>query len=75
MNAITVIDNEPIPSMEKIIAEVGAAKYFTKIDLSKGYCTGKYRYANRITGADLAFFSKGGVWPNDDAEQHRPRAA
>ena len=37
MNAITVLDNEPIPNMEEIIAEVGAAKYFTKLDLSKGY--------------------------------------
>ena len=37
INANTVLDNEPIPNMEEIIAEVGGAKYFTKLDLSKGY--------------------------------------
>ena len=37
MNAATVIDNEPIPNMEEIIAEVGGAEVFSKIDLCKGY--------------------------------------
>ena len=37
INAKTVIDNEPIPNIEQVIADVGDAKYFTKIDLSKGY--------------------------------------
>ena len=37
INASTVLDNEPIPNMEEIIADVGGATVFTKIDLSKGY--------------------------------------
>ena len=37
INAATVIDNEPIPNMEEIIAEVGGAEIFSKIDLCKGY--------------------------------------
>lgn len=37
INAVTVIDNEPIPNMDDLIANVGDAKVFTKIDLSKGY--------------------------------------
>nr|XP_054759498.1 uncharacterized protein LOC129265535 [Lytechinus pictus] len=37
MNAVTMIDNEPIPNMEEIIRDVGTAKVFSKIDLCKGY--------------------------------------
>ncbi|XP_041482248.1 uncharacterized protein LOC121429309 [Lytechinus variegatus] len=37
INAKTVIDNEPIPNIDQLIADIGDAKYFTKIDLSKGY--------------------------------------
>ena len=37
INAVTVVDNEPIPNMEEIISDVGGAKFFSKIDLCKGY--------------------------------------
>lgn len=37
LNSVTVIDNEPIPNIEEIMSEIGEAKYFSKIDLSKGY--------------------------------------
>ncbi|XP_072172659.1 uncharacterized protein [Diadema setosum] len=37
LNSVTVIDNEPIPNVEEIMSEIGEAKYFSKIDLSKGY--------------------------------------
>ncbi|XP_041477315.1 uncharacterized protein LOC121425354 [Lytechinus variegatus] len=37
LNAVTVVDNEPIPNMEEILADVGGAKFFSKIDLCKGY--------------------------------------
>ncbi|XP_071487443.1 uncharacterized protein [Diadema antillarum] len=37
LNAKTVVDNEPIPNIEELMAEIGNAKFFTKIDLAKGY--------------------------------------
>ena len=37
LNAVTVLDNEPIPNMDELISEIKDAKYFTKMDLSKGY--------------------------------------
>ena len=37
VNAISVLDSEPIPNQEAIIAKLGKCKYFTKIDLSKGF--------------------------------------
>lgn len=37
LNQITVTDAEPIPDQEEIFAKISRAKYFTKIDLTKGY--------------------------------------
>ena len=37
LNKITVLDSEPIPDMEVLFTKIAKAKYFTKIDLSKGY--------------------------------------
>ena len=37
LNAVTVLDNEPIPNMDELISDISDAKYFTKMDLSKGY--------------------------------------
>ena len=37
LNEITVFDSEPIPDQEEIFSKLTGAKYFTKIDLSKGY--------------------------------------
>ena len=37
LNRVTVFDAEPMPNIEEIFSKVSRAKYFTKIDLSKGY--------------------------------------
>ena len=37
MNKILVFDNEPIPDVDSLFAKLGKAKYFSKLDLSKGY--------------------------------------
>ena len=37
LNTVTVADNEPIPNIEELLTEIGDAKFFTKVDLSKGY--------------------------------------
>ena len=37
LNKITVYDAEPIPNPEEIFSKLATSKYFTKIDLSKGY--------------------------------------
>ncbi|XP_070184951.1 uncharacterized protein [Littorina saxatilis] len=37
LNKITVFDAEPIPDPEEIFASLAGAKYFTKLDLAKGY--------------------------------------
>ena len=37
LNKITVYDAEPIPNPEEIFSKLASSKYFTKIDLSKGY--------------------------------------
>ena len=37
MNAITIFDNEPIPQMDEMVTRLTKAKYFTKLDLTKGY--------------------------------------
>ena len=37
LNALTVLDSEPIPNQEAIIAKLGKCKFFTKFDLSKGF--------------------------------------
>ena len=34
---VTEFDAEPIPNMEEIINKMSGRKYFTKVDLSKGY--------------------------------------
>ena len=37
LNKITIFDPEPIPNIEDIMSKVGKAKYFTKLDLTRGY--------------------------------------
>ena len=37
MNAITIFENEPIPQMYDMVTRITKAKYFTKLDLTKGY--------------------------------------
>ena len=37
LNAITVLDSEPIPNMDDIMSNLSKAKFLSKIDLSKGY--------------------------------------
>ena len=37
LNKMTESDAEPMPNMEEIINKLSGHKYFTKIDLSKGY--------------------------------------
>ena len=37
LNRVTVFDAEPMPNAEEIFSKLSEAKYFSKIDLSKGY--------------------------------------
>ncbi|XP_038062382.1 uncharacterized protein LOC119732846 [Patiria miniata] len=37
LNKVTVFDPEPIPNTDDLMAKLGQGKYFSKIDLSKGY--------------------------------------
>ncbi|XP_041470756.1 uncharacterized protein LOC121420251 [Lytechinus variegatus] len=37
LNQITVFDAEPIPDQEELFTKLSHARYFTKLDLSKGY--------------------------------------
>ena len=37
LNHITVIDPEPMPNIDDLMAKLSPGRYFTKIDLSKGY--------------------------------------
>ena len=37
LNSITIFDNEPIPQMDEMVTRITKAKYFTKLDLTKGY--------------------------------------
>jgi hypothetical protein len=37
LNDVTVFDAEPLPEVELLFSQLGRARYFTKIDLSKGY--------------------------------------
>ena len=37
LNKVTVFDAEPMPDPEEIFAKIGQSKYFTKVDLCKGY--------------------------------------
>ena len=37
LNSIAIFDNEPIPKLDKMITRTTKAKYFTKLDLTKGY--------------------------------------
>ena len=37
VNSMTMFDSEPIPQQDQIIARLGQSKFFTKIDLSKGF--------------------------------------
>ena len=37
LNKIVIFDNEPMPCVDYLFAKIGKAKYFSKIDLCKGY--------------------------------------
>ncbi|KAK3796792.1 hypothetical protein RRG08_046127 [Elysia crispata] len=37
LNSITIFDAEPIPTLDELLVKIEGAKYFTKIDLTKGY--------------------------------------
>ena len=37
LNIVTEFDAEPMPNMDEIINRMSGHKYFTKMDLSKGY--------------------------------------
>lgn len=37
INNITIFDAEPIPNQDELITQLSNAKYFTKIDLTRGY--------------------------------------
>lgn len=37
LNRVALFDPEPIPNIDQLMAKVGKGKYFTKIDLAKGY--------------------------------------
>lgn len=37
LNKVTVFDAEPMPDPEEIFAKIGKSKFFTKVDLCKGY--------------------------------------
>ena len=37
INKLTVFDAEPIPDMEELFIKLAGKKFFTKVDLSKGY--------------------------------------
>ncbi|XP_033730000.1 uncharacterized protein LOC117319277 [Pecten maximus] len=37
LNRVTIFDAEPMPNTEDIFARLGNARYFSKLDLSKGY--------------------------------------
>ena len=37
LNSITIFDAEPIPTLDELLVKIEGAKYFTKLDLTKGY--------------------------------------
>ncbi|XP_070188629.1 uncharacterized protein [Littorina saxatilis] len=37
LNRVTVFDGEPLPNVDELFSRLGRAKFFSKIDLSKGY--------------------------------------
>ena len=37
LNKLTVFDPEPMPTAEHLFQKLNGARYFTRIDLSKGY--------------------------------------
>lgn len=37
LNKITVFDDEPLPDVDNLFSKLDNAKYFSKLDLTKGY--------------------------------------
>ena len=63
LNSITVSDAEPIGNQEEIFSKMAQSKYFTKIDLSTGYCQIKMKKSSQplttvITSEGLFSFKK-----------------
>ena len=63
LNSITVFDAEPIGNPEEIFAKMAQSRYFTKIDLSKGYWQIKMKRSSQpltafITSEGLFAFKK-----------------
>lgn len=63
LNSITVFDAEPIGNPEEIFSKMAQSKYFTKIDLSKGYWQIKMKKSSQpltafITSEGLFSFKK-----------------
>ena len=56
LNKITVFDPEPIPNIEDIMSKVGKGKFFSKLDLTKGYwqipISGKDKVKTAFTTAE-----------------------
>ena len=70
LNAITVLDTEPIPYQEEIIASFGTSVWFFKLDLTKGYWEIPLDKASRPYTAfqtPLSLFqfnARVGTWPS-----------
>ncbi|PIK41284.1 hypothetical protein BSL78_21861 [Apostichopus japonicus] len=37
LNSVTLVDPEPIPNIEDLMSRISAGRYFSKLDLTKGY--------------------------------------
>ena len=59
LNKLTVFDPEPMPTAEELFQKTGNDKFFSKIDLSKGY------WQIKVAEEDIpktAFVTPGGHW-------------
>ena len=63
LNSITVFDAEPVSNPEELFVKMAGSKYFTKIDLSKGYWQIKMKSSSKpltafVTSEGLFVFNK-----------------